>query len=536
MTRPLLPVLCGLISGILLEHYWSLAEQIGGHHVGSGVHLTLFVGYFTLLGIWYLCYRLNSSRLTMGVLLMLAVVTGMTRYVATNHVPVHHISRLVQDERVTIEGFLYKPPEIGIPLSPVESGRTRYLYVETTWLEQGVWRYRVCGKIRITLGDSLYPKAETKQFAYGDTIRTRIHLSIPKNYDDEGDFNYQEYLRRQGIYFVSFLPYDRYIIKLPEKQGNPLLAWIYTLRDRMIIFLDQYLARGHQNAAEAIQVTKAMALGTSRELSPRVKEIFRNSGLYHQLVVSGIHIGILVWVFHQIFQIVRIPLRYRSLILAIILPLYAGLTGFYFPVLRSVITALALYFAITWNRIADPLYGLAFSVGLILFMTPTALFDISFQLTIGATAGILLLIKFLKQFTFWERFSQLPYLIQSLPMTMLMTVGAMIGVSPLTIFYFQRFYPYSFVSNLLVLPVITLFLPLSVFTAFLSLVLPLKIVYPLLSATVILAKWLIALAGLFPKWDVVIPRPTPLMIMIYYIAVYCGLNFYRKKKECQIEI
>jgi competence protein ComEC len=277
-------------------------------------------------------------------------------------------------------------------------------------------------------------------------------------------------------------------------------------------------------------VIKAMALGSNRQLSAEVKEKFRRSGMYHFLVISGVHIGILVWVLHQILHILHIPLRYRSFFLAVILLLYAGLTGLHFPVLRAVIMALVLYFSITCNRISDPLYGLAFSVCIILFIFPTALFEVSFQLTVAATTSILFLYRFLQHFPWWERCSQLPYLIRLPLMTLLMTTGAMIGISPLLIFYFQQLYPYSLISNLIALPVISLLLPFSLFSSTLSLFLPWNLIYPLLSINVLLAKWLLFLARLFPEFDIILPQPTPLMLVIYYVSVYCGLNGYRSVK------
>jgi hypothetical protein len=79
---------------------------------------------------------------------------------------------------------------------------------------------------------------------------------------------------------------------------------------------------------------------------------------------------------------------------------------------------------------------------------------------------------------------------------------------------------------LIALPVISLLLPFSLFSSLLSLFLPWNLVYPLLSVNVFLAKWLTFLTTLFPEFDVVLPQPTPLMLVIYYIMVYCGLNFY----------
>jgi hypothetical protein len=107
-----------------------------------------------------------------------------------------------------------------------------------------------------------------------------------------------------------------------------------------------------------------------------------------------------------------------------------------------------------------------------------------------------------------------------------MAAGAMIGISPLLVFYYQQLHPYSLVSNLVALPVISLLLPFSLFSSSLSLFLPWKLIYALLSINVFLAKWLLFLTRLFPEFDVVLPQPTPLMLVIYYVSVYCGLNFY----------
>jgi hypothetical protein len=115
-------------------------------------------------------------------------------------------------------------------------------------------------------------------------------------------------------------------------------------------------------------------------------------------------------------------------------------------------------------------------------------------------------------------------------MTLIATTGAMIGVSPLMIYYFGRLYPYSFVSNPLALPVVSLLLPSSLFLNFLSLVFRhWNLLSPILSVNVFLARCLIALTSVFPEFDAVIPRPSPITLVIYYVALYCLFNFYQRK-------
>jgi len=502
----------------------------------SGAHLTILF-YGLLLCSWYVLYRFNSARLATFLLGIIAIMIGMTRYFSTNQVPVHHLSNFVKtDELVTIEGFLTQPPEFGIYVAQTAGFEKRqYLSVETTWLEQGGLRSRVCGKVRLTLSDSTLPHPAAKTFAYGDVIRTRLLLRIPRNADETENFDYREFLRRRGIYFVGYLDHDRNIIKLPDQQGNFLFRWIYALQARILQFFDNYIALHAPSAfsptADALQVIKAMTLGNDDELTPLVKAHFRQSGLYHLLVVSGVNVGILVWVVHQFFRLVHIPPRQGNILLPFVLFLHAGLTGFQFPVLRATIMALAIYLALMCNRISDPLYSLAFSGGLILLFFPTALFDVSFQLTVAATAFILLLLRFLQQFPLWERLSGAPYLLRMPLLTLLMTVGAMLGVSPLIAWYFQRIYLYSLVSNLLALPIISLFLPLSLVLSFFSFLLPWNLLSPLVFVDVILAKSLMFVAALFAGADVMILRPSPVILVVYYLVMACGLTLYRRKEK-----
>jgi len=493
-----------------------------GHSETMSVPLSLIGIYFLLICGWYLCYRLKVALIATVLLLTLATCVGIIRYAVHKHVPPQHISRLLKDELATIEGILYKPPERLATRSQFDFSSRAYLFVETRWLEQGTFRYETRGKVRITLKIPYLPGIEPKRLAYGDVIRTRLRLRPPQNFSE---FDYQEYLRRQGIYLLGELQNDRQLIKLADKQGHPVLAWIYALREAIIGNLENYAASQDEGSAQAIEVIQAMALGASREISPAVKDWFRNAGMYHLLVVSGIHIGILVWVLHSVLQFCQVPLQYRSLLLSVALGFYAILTGMYFPVLRAVIGALTVYYAITWNRTAEPLYSLAFSGGVLLFVFPSALFDLSFQLTFVATGFILLFYNFLKHFTWWPYIVKLPYLIQSVVMTVIMTVGATIGVTPLLLYYFRQFYPYTLLSNLLALPVVSLFLPCSLASSFLSLVVPAPLVAPLVWLTVWLAKGLLAIAALFPAAPTLLPRPTPVMVAIYYLTAFVVLQF-----------
>ncbi len=360
-------------------------------------------------------------------------------------------------------------------------------------------------------------------------MRMRLRLHLPNNSEN---VNRREFLRLQGIYLVGTLRHDRYIIKLSGHQGNPLLTWVYMLQRRMLQMLDQYASTRSHGTSQAIQVMKAMTLGTNHELSPELKDAFRNSGMYHILVVSGIHIGILTWVLHHMLSMLYIPLRYRSMFLAMLLLLYAGLTGFHFPVLRAVIMVLTFYFASVCNRLSDPIYSLAFAVAGILFVFPTSLFEISFQMTVAATLSILLFFQCIQSRTWFGYIMQLPWMLRIPAMAFFATFGALIGVSPLILYYFESLPLYSLLSNPVAVFLVTPLLPSGLLANVIALLTSCwNAIFPFLtflfSINTFLTKCLIAFASIFPQPQFALSRPSLWMLWLYYGVIYYLFSFYK---------
>ncbi|PIE32132.1 hypothetical protein CSA56_16105 [candidate division KSB3 bacterium] len=520
MIRPLHPLLSAFIGGILLAS-WGNAQASSTFILISIPILVLVYGVG--LGSAYLCYRAHYALLTTCLLVFLGFASGMIRYAVSNHVPLHHISYLVDNEVVTIEGWLYRSPEF--------VGTRRYLYVKTTSVEKRNTRYHTTGKIRITLTKAQSSPKSIKQLVYGSSIRARLHLSLPKNL---GNFNYREYLRRQGIYLIGKLYHERNILKRSPQQGHLVLSVLYALRARILTYLDSFVHRHgpeYEAVEQPIQIIKAMTMGSRQGLSQETRDLFRNAGMYHFLVISGVHIAILAWAFHKGLMILRIPVQYRSILLSGLLFAYAGLTGFHFPVLRAVLMASVFYLSMTCNRIADPLYSLSGTVAILLFIFPNSLFEVSFQLTAAATLYLLLFFRFLNRQRWFGRVRSVPWFLKTMAMSLMATTGAMIGVSPLLLYYFGRLYPASFFSNLVALPVISLLLPSSLLVNFLSLFMPgLTVLDLLLSVNVFLTRVLTGICSFFSNDGIALPTPSRFVMIVYYLALYALLAFLPIKK------
>ncbi len=519
MTRPLIPLLICFVTGIVIgsaaqtSFPWLLPIFLPV--------LTIAFGLFGILG--YCCYRFQYQRLSAMLFLLLAFLAGSTRYLIANDVSDDHISRLVSDELVGIEGYVDRPVE--------NLGIRRHVHLSVNWVEKGRQRYRSRGRIRLTLSKPSWFYRDLPPLSYGDMVRVRVHLSPPKNI---GDFNYREYLRRRGVYLVGTQQHERNLIRLAGRQGNPLLRWIYHLRSQILDFLDAYPRRRTSpqvKEQQAIQIIKAMTVGERRGLPREVRDRFRQAGMYHFLVISGVHIGILAWGGHMLLHMLRLPLSFRSALLPLLLCIYAGLAGFQFSVMRAVIMACIFYLSISCNRVSDSFYSLLFSIGLLLFLFPNAFLELSFQLTVAATASIILFFRFFQHRGWKAAIDRLPWLFRLVALSLVTTSGAMLGVSPLLLHYFGRIYPLSFLSNPLALPIISLLLPSSLLTNVLALLCPAchPFLSPLLSFNVMCTRLLMELSELFPVLDLKLPRPPIRLVILYYILLFSVLTFSPKR-------
>lgn len=187
-----------------------------------------------------------------------------------------------------------------------------------------------------------------------------------------------------------------------------------------------------------------MVLGGQQGLSEETQEVFRANGLSHLLAVSGTHVLLLTGLLLLLLR--SVPARYRLSILLLMLVAYACLCGLKPAVLRALLMALPLIFSIEKVQ-RDNLFLL--TAMLLLFVKPLWLLDLGFQMSFAAAGGILWLQKKLRGYAYL-------YLPDFLAEVLTITGAAQLGVLPFLIAYFHQFSLLSFLSSLILIPVLEL--------------------------------------------------------------------------------
>lgn len=247
---------------------------------------------------------------------------------------------------------------------------------------------------------------------------------------------------------------------------------------------------------------RAMVLGDSGGVSEEDMSRFRQLGVSHILVVSGLHMTILAG-FMQ-FLLCRFPIRkaVRNALTALVLVLFLALSGFQPSACRGAAMYGVLLLANSTGRRADSLNSLGLAVLLVCLFAPFSGGDLGFALSVLATLGIVVLYRPVYQALAGKRLAGLARrLWKPVAASLAVTAAALLGTFPVQLAVFGGLPLLTPLANLLLVFPSTLLLYASFCGAFLSL-LPATapLAAPFVWAAGWLARFLLGAAGFLAQW------------------------------------
>jgi competence protein ComEC len=281
-------------------------------------------------------------------------------------------------------------------------------------------------------------------FLYGDRIRLQGHPETPP---ENEDFSYRDYLANQGIF--SYISYPSSSL-LQHGEGNPIYSALYAFRQHAIDVVYSLFPDPEASLLAGI------LLGVQSGIPQDVQDAFRLTGTSHIIVISGFNITIIAGLFTFMFSRL-LGERHGAIVAAIGIIFYTLLVGANPAVVRAAILGMLTLLGHQVGRRQVGLNSLAIVGAAMAFVTPTVLWDVSFQLSFAATLGIML---YAEPFTNWfinfaARF--IPHdkahrLAGPVGEYFLLTLAAQLTTLPLMIYYFKRISFTSLIANPLILP------------------------------------------------------------------------------------
>lgn len=298
---------------------------------------------------------------------------------------------------------------------------------------------RVTGSILLKIADT------TTALQRGDyvTFMGRIYpVSTEKKI---GGFNYNRYLNMKGVFGIV---YKNSILDIQVDRRSPV--GFYQLTDWLRRAVLNSFQRNLSPTSAAL--AGGFLIGETRDIPGDIYRMFRNSGTFHLLAVSGSNVALVLLFFLILMQPFNFSGRKRAFVLIVVIILFCALAYGEPSVVRASLMAGLVIIARFFQRRYDLNHIIALSALIILLIAPAQLFDIGFQLSFATTWGLIYIMPALSDIFKnhhshkWYRWVIFPVLI---------SLVAQLCSTPVMIYYFDRVPALTVLANLVVVPLVS---------------------------------------------------------------------------------
>ena len=291
-----------------------------------------------------------------------------------------------------------------------------------------------------------FPKSDSAFVVrYGDLIAIPAPIREVAPPLNPGEFDYRDYLGRKGITGQIYLK-DEDWLDLQVNNANPIYAFSYRFRDILLASLQRSGLSDNE-----FGVAAAILLGYDDNLADEVRKNYVAAGSMHILCVSGMHVGIIYLLASFLLGFLNRKKWQKTLKQVLLLALiwfYALIAGLSPSILRSALMISLVIIGEMIHRKGFIINSIAASAFILLCINPNNLFEIGFLLSYSAVIGIVVLQRpIYSWFVFRNKLLDRAWEITAV------ALAAQVATIPFTLFYFNQFTTYFWLSNLFMTPI-----------------------------------------------------------------------------------
>jgi len=430
---PLTRITIGFLTGILVAYYFQPNSLL--------VFCFLFVAFCAFLMTYFISKSKIVNPIYFGLITyFLAFGIGVTTQII-------HTNSFQKSNYIHTNSIFDKPHTVSVTIrEKLRSSNYNDRYIV---LVNQIDDVAKTGRILLNIRkDSL-----NRPFEIGTHLQIKENLYKNGSVKNPNQFDYGKYLA--GIQIYAQIYADASEIKIGSIIEKDV--WYYTSKLRTKIIRN--LEKTHFNKAE-LNVAIALILGQQQDISPEIIRDYQFAGAVHILSVSGLHIGfILLFVTFLLkpFPNTRRGSFIKLIIILVSLFSFGLIAGLAPSVLRSVTMFSFVAIGMYLRRSTNIFHTLLVSMLLILLFQPSFLFDVGFQLSYIALFFILWLQPLLAQI--WKPKNKIVNYFWEI---LTVSFAAQIGAFPLSIYYFHQFPGLFFVTNLVIIPFLSVIMALGV--------------------------------------------------------------------------
>ena len=273
------------------------------------------------------------------------------------------------------------------------------------------------------------------------------YLKSQASIENKKGLEYGFYLMRYKIRKVvnknGNIKIEGKVLGYKESRLNGVRKYILEIFDNLFITEENLYA-----------FSRAAVLGEKAEVSKDMKDKFKYTGLAHLIVISGTHISLVVIGIVKILDGLSLGYRFKYLIALVALTFYCALIGFSPGILRAYIMGAMMILARILFEQEDSKKSLLASFIVIIVLNPYSLFDISMQLSYAAVIAIIFVNPEFKKIYQEKILDKIKNeVLRNTVDLIFLSLTIQITSIPLFLYYFEKLPLFSFLLNIVGIPI-----------------------------------------------------------------------------------
>lgn len=276
-------------------------------------------------------------------------------------------------------------------------------------------------------------------FSMGDVITVRTQLYSIKDGSEE-ESGYVKVMRMRGIMARSYVSATN-VLEVGEKPAES------------IFYKAKIVQKAFSDKLNQVDITErdkgilnALITGDRAGIDNETREAYSRLGISHILALSGLHLAIIFFILNVLLRPIvfmgRSGYAIKTILIVVVIWGYALMTGLSMSICRAALMLTILQASLFFGSRSNTYNALFIAAFVTLVMVPSAIYDLSFQLSYLAVVSIIF---------FYPRIHRLcrpPFKILRWFWNMgAVGISAQIGVIPLIIYHFDQLPILSLFAN-----------------------------------------------------------------------------------------
>lgn len=436
---------------------------------------------------------------------------GMFRVIHAASIPAHDISNFAE-QNVKVQGRVVDVPQATI----IDEKQRKVKYtLQVNKLIHGREYAHASGGVAVNHRQE-FTEALPR---CGDELVVCGKVYLPHGYNNPGLPDTVGSLARQGI--TARMAVTPGSIKVVDNYLNSWDSRIAVWRNRVFENMQKVMP------ANEAGILNGFIFGGYTGIKSEIVKAYAVTGIIHILSVSGTHIalvgGILTWLGTAVGL-----RRYTGILACSGVVFYSVISGLSPPVVRSALMGIIAFSAVWLGREKDSPTAFAIATIGMIGYEPSLIWDISFQLSFGATAGLIFLYSKVRG---WFR---LPAGIAG---PLAVTISAQLGVLPFIAWYFSGVSLSSVIANIIIVPIVELVVIIGLLGVILGSASYFagQMIFVLCSLIIGFINWMVLLLAELPGGYIHVPAGNMYVGLIYYLFLawifgYLPANFLKPQE------